>query len=105
PRAPGPRIAPRSRGQYAPSRIRTCGLLLRRESLYPAELSGPAPRGYVGHPLPKHVPLTGRYAPRPTVRDLALRDGRRRPSWSESTLRPRTAASVSIGVESRRAGM
>ena len=25
----------------APSRIRTCGLLLRRESLYPAELSGP----------------------------------------------------------------
>jgi hypothetical protein len=24
----------------APSRIRTCGLLLRRESLYPAELSG-----------------------------------------------------------------
>jgi hypothetical protein len=25
---------------YAPSRIRTCGLLLRRESLYPAELSG-----------------------------------------------------------------
>ena len=29
----------------APSRIRTCGLLLRRESLYPAELSGPAARG------------------------------------------------------------
>ena len=28
----------------APSRIRTCGLLLRRESLYPAELSGPTPR-------------------------------------------------------------
>jgi hypothetical protein len=26
----------------APSRIRTCGLLLRRESLYPAELSGHA---------------------------------------------------------------
>jgi hypothetical protein len=26
----------------APSRIRTCGLLLRRESLYPAELSGPS---------------------------------------------------------------
>jgi hypothetical protein len=26
--------------QNAPSRIRTCGLLLRRESLYPAELSG-----------------------------------------------------------------
>jgi hypothetical protein len=25
----------------APSRIRTCGLLLRRESLYPTELSGP----------------------------------------------------------------
>jgi hypothetical protein len=25
----------------APSRIRTCGLLLRRESLCPAELSGP----------------------------------------------------------------
>ena len=25
----------------APSRIRTCGLLLRRESLYPSELSGP----------------------------------------------------------------
>jgi hypothetical protein len=24
----------------APSRIRTCDLLLRRESLYPAELSG-----------------------------------------------------------------
>jgi hypothetical protein len=24
----------------APSRSRTCGLLLRRESLYPAELSG-----------------------------------------------------------------
>jgi hypothetical protein len=28
----------------APSRIRTCGLLLRRESLYPAELSGPGVR-------------------------------------------------------------
>jgi hypothetical protein len=28
----------------APSRIRTCGLLLRRESLYPAELSGPRAR-------------------------------------------------------------
>jgi hypothetical protein len=28
----------------APSRIRTCGLLLRRESLYPTELSGPALR-------------------------------------------------------------
>src|SRR5215218_3109586 len=28
------------RGKSAPSRIRTCGLLLRRESLYPAELSG-----------------------------------------------------------------
>jgi hypothetical protein len=27
----------------APSRIRTCGLLLRRESLYPAELSGLVP--------------------------------------------------------------
>ena len=27
-------------GLSAPSRIRTCGLLLRRESLYPAELSG-----------------------------------------------------------------
>ena len=27
--------------ENAPSRIRTCGLLLRRESLYPAELSGP----------------------------------------------------------------
>ena len=27
-------------GCNAPSRIRTCGLLLRRESLYPAELSG-----------------------------------------------------------------
>jgi hypothetical protein len=27
-------------GPDAPSRIRTCGLLLRRESLYPAELSG-----------------------------------------------------------------
>src|SRR6188472_86877 len=25
---------------HAPNRIRTCGLLLRRESLYPAELSG-----------------------------------------------------------------
>src|SRR3954468_21361735 len=35
--------SPRSRrlaGVGAPSRIRTCGLLLRRESLYPAELSG-----------------------------------------------------------------
>jgi hypothetical protein len=30
----------RSAGENAPSRIRTCGLLLRRESLYPAELSG-----------------------------------------------------------------
>jgi hypothetical protein len=38
--------------------------------------------------LPKHLPLTDRYAPRPTVRDLASRDGRRRPSWSESTQRP-----------------
>src|SRR5919201_1905023 len=28
----------------APSRIRTCDLLLRRESLYPAELSGPGAR-------------------------------------------------------------
>jgi hypothetical protein len=27
----------------APSRIRTCGLLLRRESLYPTELSGLTP--------------------------------------------------------------
>ena len=34
--APTPRA-----GYNAPSRIRTCGLLLRRESLYPTELSGP----------------------------------------------------------------
>jgi hypothetical protein len=38
--------------------------------------------------LPRLVPLTDRYAQRPTVRALALRDGRRRPSWSESTQRP-----------------
>ena len=30
---------------YAPTRIRTWGLLLRRESLYPAELSGPGGQG------------------------------------------------------------
>ena len=36
----GTTIARRSR-YNAPSRIRTCGLLLRRESLYPTELSGP----------------------------------------------------------------
>ena len=30
--------------QDAPSRSRTCGLLLRRESLYPSELSGPMSR-------------------------------------------------------------
>jgi hypothetical protein len=30
---------------YAPSRIRTCDLLLRRESLYPAELSGLVAKG------------------------------------------------------------
>ena len=54
---PSARTAPEPaarRAGNAPSRIRTCGLLLRRESLYPAELSGPAPRGYGGHPLPKH---------------------------------------------------
>ena len=51
PGAPGPRLSGAAAGS-APSRIRTCGLLLRRESLYPAELSGPARRGYVGHPLP-----------------------------------------------------
>ena len=34
----------RSAEKNAPSRIRTCGLLLRRESLYPAELSGLAVR-------------------------------------------------------------
>ena len=39
----------------APSRIRTCGLLLRRESLYPAELSG-----LVSHyGLPMRFPDTG----------------------------------------------
>ena len=32
-------------GPDAPSRIRTCGLLLRRESLYPAELSGQSAKG------------------------------------------------------------
>jgi hypothetical protein len=32
----------------APSRTRTCGLLLRRQSLYPPELSGPTLPG--GHP-------------------------------------------------------
>src|SRR5436190_3050490 len=38
-------------GRDAPSRIRTCGLLLRRESLYPAELSGPAASlGRIGSP-------------------------------------------------------
>jgi hypothetical protein len=31
----------------APSRIRTWGLLLRRESLYPAELSGLADLGLI----------------------------------------------------------
>ena len=53
-RPPGPRSVPPARlgntevtanrvsTRYnAPSRIRTCGLLLRRESLYPTELSGP----------------------------------------------------------------
>ena len=42
---PGGRAVPQGRsweGPDAPSRIRTCGLLLRRESLYPAELSGPS---------------------------------------------------------------
>ena len=37
-RVTGHRVPPL---ENAPSRIRTCGLLLRRESLYPAELSGP----------------------------------------------------------------
>ena len=38
----GNTVLPLSGKRYnAPSRIRTCGLLLRRESLYPAELSGP----------------------------------------------------------------
>src|SRR5688500_15361149 len=40
---PGGRAVPESRsweGRDAPTRIRTWGLLLRRESLYPAELSG-----------------------------------------------------------------
>jgi hypothetical protein len=34
----------------APSRTRTCGLLLRRQSLYPPELSGPK--------LPRRRPLS-----------------------------------------------
>ncbi len=41
---PGGRAVSQGRaceGPDAPSRIRTCDLLLRRESLYPAELSGP----------------------------------------------------------------
>src|SRR5947207_2604601 len=45
PSEPGGRAMPQVRGCEgldAPSRIRTCGLLLRRESLCPAELSGPA---------------------------------------------------------------
>lgn len=36
----------------APSRIRTCGLLLRRESLYPAELSGRRVSLWLGSPAP-----------------------------------------------------
>ena len=45
-------LARRLRAASAPSWIRTSGLLLRRESLYPAELSGPAGRRIrraVGH--------------------------------------------------------
>ncbi len=42
PERPDRALSPAARGAgHAPSRIRTCGLLLRRESLYPAELSGP----------------------------------------------------------------
>ena len=55
--------------------------------------------------LPKHVPLTDRYAPRPTVRGLASRD------WEEKAIVERidtaalSAVSSLTGVESRRAGM
>ena len=64
---------------------------------------GPAER--IRRQVPRRRPLTDRYAQRPTVRHLALRDGRRRPPWSESTQRPAAAVSAPTGVESRRAGM
>src|SRR4051812_24721177 len=64
---------------HAPSRIRTCGLLLRRESLCPAELSGPGARG----PMIRRAGATQGSAAAPTVlTSILTADGRprRRPA-------------------------
>ena len=54
---------PKSLRSSAPSWIRTSGLLLRRESLYPAELSGPA-RGHLNPRANGQSEASGGYAGR-----------------------------------------